>query len=86
MTKAILVLNEMPKTCWDCQLDYDCGNGCMGIGDGEDYVKQSGKKRPDKCPLKPMPEKELSFTKDGWFMGWNYCIDEILGKGGRNHD
>ena len=40
-------------------------------------------KKPDWCPIKPMPEKQDNDNLydeyyDGFDAGWNACIDEIL--------
>ena len=34
--KAVLVINEMPKCCDDCQLNYDMGFGCDGFALDDD--------------------------------------------------
>ena len=74
--KAILVLDEMPKNCFKCKLQ-DWANcrivkGC-----------HTGDTRPDWCPLKPIPKKKEKATKSEsvacFNMGYNACIDEILG-------
>lgn len=83
--KAVLVLNEMPKCCDDCQLNYDMGFGCDGFA-LDDYTPIDMKemldetKRPSWCPLKEMPNKMA--VEDRWFSeefsrGWNACIEEI---------
>lgn len=71
--KAILVI-KMPKNCHDCPLnshtDFDF-DVC--------WVTQ---KDPSWCPLKPMPKKYELTTEKGnrYAVGWNDCIDEILGE------
>ena len=42
------------------------------------------KSKPDWCPLKPVPEKEVLLTypeyrENDYSLGYNACIDEILG-------
>lgn len=80
--KAILVI-DAPNECdecpclnyklWYCQADPKHRDGA------EDYV-------PEWCPLKPMPQnKEIIGTKyikdsNQYALGWNACIDEILGE------
>lgn len=81
--KAILVI-EMPSACKDCPLSVSidesiCVKTLKDITDKE-YFEQ----RPDWCPLKPMPEKkEAGKTKNileiFCNIGYNACIDEILG-------
>lgn len=52
MNKAILILDKMPKNCKDCHLwleDYRC------IGEFNII------KRPNNCPLKPLPKKKDTY-------------------------
>ena len=57
-TKAMLVIDKMPKKCLDCELIWDemnngivrCSNGRML--DEADICKE----KPSWCPLKPMPQ------------------------------
>ena len=72
--KAILVIDEMPKSCSDCWLhrneysDYEkvwediCHNA-----EHECHVlsKTNYIKRPSWCPLKPIPQKKE--LKGGWY-------------------
>lgn len=60
MSKAVLVM-DMPDKCEECPLEL-CIEGqfnaniCRGY---EKYrVNSDSKKRPDWCPLKPLPEKD----------------------------
>jgi hypothetical protein len=86
MSKAVLVLDEMPEFCWVCEL-AEGGNEyidpyCSPIGR---EIPSIGKvKRPDWCPLRPLPEKQkLTFHEPGQdaiTMGWNACIEEICGE------
>lgn len=60
--KAVLVLDEMPKCCDDCQLNYDLGFNCdalpMIIETPVDKREMHNEdKRPSWCPLKEMPKK-----------------------------
>lgn len=76
-TKAILVIDEMPK---------DCASGCPV------KCKMRGiNHRPTWCPLKPMPKRMLTLAKMNngeilnnneiqYMKGRNDCIDEILGE------
>ena len=83
MSKAVLVM-DMPESCDVCDM-IEMVNGKLycgvkGCGQcSEDYVIC----RPDWCPLKPLPEKQIvhctdtthhRFAKDGF----NACLDEIL--------
>lgn len=47
--KAVLVLDEMPKGCGDCDLFYDFVF-CTLDGNLSNWDR-----RPDGCPLKPLP-------------------------------
>ena len=80
--KAILVI-DMPKDCRECPCFYDwiCCQAKSGLNVEGDEI-------PRGCPLKPMPEKmkvnydfiaSCEVTEKVVAMGWNACIDEILG-------
>ena len=99
--KAILVIDEMPNSCDKCEVR------CDGYTAKEYFEKNI--KRPDWCPLKPMPQKkevEVNEIEDIMHteysiediytnkyvatirlatdklisLGWNACLDEILGE------
>ena len=86
MSKAILVMDNMPDKCGECECsycDYDDPHLnliCAVVGDNV-----SGSDKPDWCPLREMPEKIPEF-KSGYEdlgtsirrVGWNACFDEIL--------
>ena len=74
MSKAILVM-DMPERCSECNFSNPDGDWCPFHG--EVSYPEYGSKKPDDCPLKPIPKKY-----DGWFLsdrtrGWNACIDKI---------
>ena len=73
--KAILVIDNMPKNCWKCDLN------CVYKNIMDDT------KRPENCPLKPIPQKKshkeyswnaekIEITND-YEDGWNACLKEI---------
>ena len=72
-SKAILVIN-MPKSCADCRLS-DFGR-CWGT---RSYIHMKSYDIPVDCPLKPLPKRKNEYT-DIDAMGWNACIDDILGE------
>lgn len=79
--KAILVV-DMPKSCEDCELCRD-GYLCLRLGEVDESVENGIKDL--RCPLKPMPSKRVPDGKEtdqiyGCYVGWNACIDEILGE------
>lgn len=87
--KSILVI-DTPENCDKCRLmhtyfDHDYGwiKVCIGSGVNDCIVFE--RKLEDYCPLKPIPQKEDEFEKGlnaysmGWRIGYNYCIDELLG-------
>lgn len=98
--KAILVI-DMPESCEECCCAYytegmyhDC---CQAVGYETDiegyrnepfsfpFDKEYKGKRPEWCPLKPMPEfenaEDLTDMYDAAFSsGWNSCLIEILGE------
>lgn len=75
MSKAVLIM-DMPENCFHCKLQ-DWANcrivkGC-----------HTGNKRPNWCPLQPIPEylsTEVGLTEFqmGVRSGYNLCIDNIL--------
>ena len=78
--KAILVL-EMPSSCLQCEFSIDDDFTCFCIVNS---MECSTVKRPDWCPLKPMPEKKDEMkacvnSQYSYAVGYNACIDEILG-------
>lgn len=89
--KAILVL-EMPSSCSKCKFMYEfygvkkcqllniLENGGKAIISTDTLT--TGRK--ECCPLNPMPEYRKSVLRqeefgEGLDMGYNVCIDEILG-------
>lgn len=89
MSKAILILDEMPHICEDCI-------GCLHYLPTKSYCVAKSRffpndtdpkdNPPDWCPLRPMPERKQvvpdTYTAvDTWekffALGWNQCLDEI---------
>ena len=84
-SKAVLVINEMPKSCCYCQF-Y-----CSDFIDRRDYCSLDEHKeidyhgRPDWCPLRLLPRKlteaDISWGEQrGYRGGWNNCLAEITGE------
>ena len=88
MNKAILVI-DMPTCCNECSLMFQdeysywcpvrCDENKTDLYDN--YIMFH--RKPDWCPLKELPEKKLGYTSDEFFngfdVGYNTCINEILG-------
>lgn len=88
--KAILVI-DMPKECFECPFKYNDGYSSEDKSTwftkrchlSHDQVYEN--EILENCPLKPMPQKENTFEKGldeygtGWRIGFNACIDEIIG-------
>ena len=55
-SKAILVIDEMPKDCLDCELLNGYDNSCVGGKIGYDAIYED-RIKPKWCPLKPLPQK-----------------------------
>lgn len=80
--KAILVLDEMPKSCTDCPLINEEWSKCM-----VEWRNEDDEKRPSWCPLRPLPYKKsyVDYFIDrsngnenrSYWAGWNACIKEI---------
>ena len=85
--KAILVLDEIPGNCLECPIGKNISiplETCIQCPIGKCVIDEETEIRPDWCPLNPMPEKkETGKTKDileiFCNIGYNACIDEILG-------
>ena len=88
--KAILVV-EMPSNCGECSICASWQESAFSTREywcpSMDNKDVEPNKKPDWCPLKPMPEKMQVCGKypqpDGivpsYKIGYNACIDEILG-------
>lgn len=86
MSKAILVLNEMPDSCYACPLyDFVYQTPCCKAlnktfkpHDDFDIISM----RQNWCPLKTQPEKEYNGYNgewsNGWQVGWNTCVHKIF--------
>lgn len=71
MGKALLVI-DMPEKCDYCELLYHCHK------DDEPYDPNA---KPDWCPLREAPERDLSFVRNNAYhyqRGWNDCVNKIL--------
>ena len=87
MSKAVLVLDEMPTSCDLCPFCeiYETPSGVMTCNnflseeygcDVSDYIGA----RPEGCPLRELPGKVYheNFCDNGRYdRGWNECLDEI---------
>ena len=85
--KAILVIDEMPKSCYKCPMMFDDGNGLWcGVERDKDgdmhmrvhyYCGENG--RAGWCPLKSLPQtKNTDFSPNIVYAnGWNDCLEEI---------
>jgi hypothetical protein len=86
MAKAILVM-DMPSSCIDCPLHYyDEPKLWCGLNEKEMETEDIETYKPTWCPLRECPQKkriisEPSFDGRIRVMGYNACIDEILGGG-----
>ena len=79
--KSILII-DTPTTCTDCPC-YDYIHGVCAITYKDCELRKQAK--PTWCPLKPLPEIKYirpNDTHDDLMLqiGWNDCIDEILGE------
>lgn len=89
--KAVLVINEMPAECIECQFcrvyadNKPTETRCILTAKrNEDGVNT----RAEWCPLRPLPSKRhIPFTKTfgtpfnvGKAKGWNACLDAITGE------
>ena len=89
MNKAILVI-DMPNSCDECPLfnNYYSDMCCRGLNYRRIDYPYPENVRQNWCPLKPVPHKQVeggTWTLDGYVedefpVGWNACIEEILGE------
>lgn len=92
MSKMIAVIDE-PMRCGDCALSRaTVGYKIKCVITGEVMSPWHLKTRPDRCPLRKMPEKkdicgtyDSDYYKNGGEMpssklGWNKCVDYIVGE------
>lgn len=90
MSKAVFVM-DMPESCSKCMFLYEfsgiknCSLMNVMYG-GASRLSQNNftKCRHDKCPLHPVQEKDnddnlMDEYQDGYYDGWNACIDAIIG-------
>lgn len=89
MSKAVLVLEEMPSSCDVCPFCeiYETPSGVIECNNPLSkeygcYVSDYVGARPEGCPLRELPEKlnvKDAKTTTGFAVAttWNACIDEI---------
>lgn len=78
MAREMLIMDEMPTTCSECKL---CGfdGVCHAV---HEFCQYRFDKKQEWCPLREVPQKmELYDTHDKIGIGYNACIDEMLGGG-----
>ena len=85
MAKAMLIMEKMPKHCFECpcvdSLNDMCKKEVKHISRIDAIMKEE---KPEWCPLREAPKKivyteGLSQSKLSEVKGYNACIDEILG-------
>lgn len=78
--KAILVLDEMPSSCEEC--NFHQYGICHAVRKCITGTPKELKSKPDWCPLKPAPEKRHEiddFLEMCVNVVRNACIDEFFG-------
>ena len=82
--KAVLVI-DMPGSCAECDLlwkdEYSVFCPCRHSKNTTDiYEYVQSQTKPDWCPLNPLPSYDENFDYWGnWKVGFQDCLDEILG-------
>ena len=86
MNKSILII-DTPLRCYDCPSYKGSIRGEMCYVAGNTLTTSElfdTTKKPDWCPLRPVPEKQIYYTFNDYdnasMDGWNSCINEILGE------
>lgn len=85
MSKAILVI-DMPRYCNECPI---CASYQTGAFSPREYwcvasenIGVDPDKKPDWCPLRPLPEKKIIWHIDersNKERGYNDCLCDIIG-------
>ena len=81
--KAILVIDEKPRNCAECELfeEFNVNEGFCKHMNGLCNCITDGKELPSWCPIKPMPEHyecEGRFDEGrAYAEGWNACLEEL---------
>ena len=79
MSKAMLIM-DMPESCAECKLYV---KGKYRTDKCRITMLEMNNKfgKPSWCPLRELPERwePTSLDDDAYYMGYNACIDEILG-------
>lgn len=88
--KGIIVV-DVPKNCEECGRYYTGTISGFGCRLNDEFISTNIDdkfKKPDWCPIKPMPlreEPDPEYCEDEWSngynIGWNICIDYILNGG-----
>ena len=84
MSKAVLVLDDMPLCCEECRFTDSGGDVCC-LCNKDISEHEYGIQKPNWCPLRELPKrKDLTKTKSetefATFTGWNLCMTAITGK------
>ena len=87
MTKWIIVLDEIPEKCnqcnfWFAKATVPVEYRCMGL-QREITENELTKKKPDWCPVRVLPEMahHEDYCDNGRYdKGWNDCLSEIEGR------
>lgn len=91
MSKSVLVI-DTPRTCMRCPFGLIIGDYffCVITIYKDGAARQIrddlyGVKKPDWCPLKPLPEKDdwddqYDEYYTGYANGWNRCLSKITGE------
>ena len=82
--KAIIILDEMPKSCTDCPylgFEKDTEKPACVICEGR-FKKDEDieNERSVICPLRPMPEQMSWGHTVDYIEGYNACLEEIAGE------
>lgn len=80
MAKAMLIM-DMPSSCDECQLILEDRTSAICLGADVNTIDvEWEKEKPSWCPLREVPQKiEEDHEYDEIALGYNACIDEILG-------
>lgn len=85
MTKGIIVLDDIPVICAECDFaTLKCNGKYIWCDVKREFCNNS---KPDWCPIKLIPAKKMCsksicIASEEYYQrkGWNECIDEIEGK------
>lgn len=81
MSKGYLVFDDIPDSCLNCPVVMTDVNGCNSLICGKSKtVIGNPFERHENCPIKTLPDRDLSSYIIGYFDGWNAVLNKLEGE------